>query len=369
MSGTTTIRYLGLYEQNLDRKRHFSSLFRTPEKNFHSSDQVEQDVIRRGQDIAIPVVDATAGYRYSERRKSVNKTWTPAVFKEASKVNANELTKRLPGNTPYDSPAFNAVAGELAMNEAAEIERRVRDAVELMCSQVLQTGKVTATDENGETIKEVNFFPLDGTGTLASGDLIVTVGIDWAEDGTSGEPESNLLTLIGNMQARGYTPDRAYFGTQAWLRYLRNPDVLEKFNLRNASFGRIVEPADAQDATRHGNIVVGDYLLPAYTYNGGYADPQTGAFTRYLNPYKVVLIDSTAPRDLTFGRIARFDVPTNAQTLSFLPTRLEFARGGFGMTMISFLDEPRENLTICCGTRPLPIPTAIDSFACATIGS
>jgi hypothetical protein len=370
MTGTATIRYLGAYRERVQRPRFFSSpmFFQTPPNAVHNADTVEYDIIRQGQKIAVPVPDAKAGARRIEVKKSVNKGWAPIVYKYESSVNAAELTRRFPGKTPYDDVQMAAAASELAMDQIDTIQTWIRDAIEVHCAELMQTGTITPKDENNDTVGEAyNFFPLDATGTLASGDLIITSGVTaWAADGATGNPLGDLGTLGENMRKRGYNPVGCAFGTTAWQRFLANTTVKERYNLLNANFGTLAAASDPTGATRQGRINIGDYLFELWTYGGMYEKPYGAAMTPYLDAGNVVMW-AEGRRIMTFGGISRFEQAANQQALAFLPRRMSFPELGFDISLFAYFTPDAENLVLCAGTRVLPVPISIDSFACITV--
>ena len=320
-------------------------------------------------DIAVAVPAPESGARRVEVKKSVNKDWPPIVFKYETSINANEIKKRFPGFNPYEDPQANAAAIDLAFRGVRKIETMLRDAIEELCSQVLTTGTITATDENGATVAgPINFFPLDATGTLASGDLIVTTGTAWATDGSTGAPVSDLQSLASNMRARGYSPRRAIFGSSAWQRFLANADVQTTGDLRRINLVDINPQPNETSATKLGTYALNDDVLDFYTYAGVYKAPNGGASTPYLATDKVVLMaDEPGGLELTFGSIARFEQAVDTRALPLLPSQMSFAQGGFGMSLYAYFTPDAQNLVICAGTRVLPIPAAIDSFACIDV--
>lgn len=369
MSGTDTVRMLSVYEQKLDRPRFFTSYFETPPENFHNSDTVEYDIIRHGQDIAVPVPDVTSGPRNIEEKKSVNKSWTPIVFNYEARIGAAEVRKRTAGKDPYEDPQAGAALTRLAFGHASKIESMIRDATEQMCAQILQTGTITCKDDANMTVAgPYNFFPLDATGTLASGDLIVTTGTEWAADGASGTPISDLQTLSNNMRDRGYNPRRAIFGVTAWQRFLANATVQKHADFRRVNLIDVNPTPAPEGATRQGTYMIGDYDYEFFTYNGTYKAPYGGAITPYLAADKVVLM-ANAPGglQLTFGGIDYFEQAVDDRALPYLPRQMNFSAGGFGMSMYAYFTKDAKTLVINVGTRVLPVPKAIDSFACIDI--
>ena len=370
MTGTATIRYMGAYRERVQRPRFFSSplFFQTPPVAFHNADTVEYDIIRQGQKIAVPVPSATAGPRHIEIKKSVNKSWAPIVYKYQTSVNAAELNRRFPGKTPYDDVNMAAAAGELVMDGIDTIQTWIRDAIEVHCSELMQTGTITPKDENNDTVgSSYNFFPLDATGTVASGDLIITSGVTaWATDGSTGDPITDLSGLAQNMRKRGYNPTRLIFGTSAWERFIHNADVKTRMDLLRANFGTMSQATDPTGATRWGTFSIGDYSFELWVYGAMYELPYGSTMTPYLGANNVVMT-AEGRRILTFGEIARFEGVGNQQALSYLPRQMTFQQEGFALSLFAYFDQGCENLIVTAGTRVLPVPISIDSCACITV--
>jgi len=369
MSGTDTTRILRVYEQQLERPRFFSSKFETPPQNFHDDHNVEFDIVRQGQDIAVAVPNRAAGPRLVEVKKYQNQSLEPITFKYEARIGAHEIKKRMAGQSPYESPAANAAAIKLALREARKIETMIRDATEQFCAQILTTGTLTATDENGDTVAgPYNFFPLDATGTLASGDLIVTTDTEWAEDGSTGNPLSDMQTLDGNVRARGYNPTEAYYGSSAWQRFIANSDVKDQANFRRINTVDINPAPTPAGAIHMGRFMINENPYDCFVYNGTYKAPNGGASTRYLDSEKVVIRDPVpGGLELTFGEIDYFEQARDTRAIPFLPRQMNFSDRGFGLTMYAYFSPDAQTLVICAGTRVLPIAKAIDSFACIDV--
>lgn len=369
MSDVGTQKLLKVYEQRIGRPRFFSSRFASPPENFHSTEKVEIDVIRQGQHIAIPVVNMKSGARKMSLDDFVNKSLTPAVFKYEVPLAAADLITREPGVDPYTDPVWATAATRRIFRAVRKLEDMFRDGIELMAAQVMTTGVLSLVDDANATVFSLDFEPKDGSGTLASGDLIVTTGTTWGTDGTTGAPLSDLGTLVGNMAACGYDATDACFGSSALQRFLANADVKAELNMLKFDAGQIQMQGQPPGggAARVGQMVIGGRLLRLWTYSGTYTHPYSGARTAYLHTDKVVIWDETAPRDLTWGEIPKFPAPAGQAQLPFLPSRMSFGEQGLDLQMGGYVTQDLQNMIISCGCRPLPIPTAIDSFACIDV--
>jgi len=371
MSDEGTIKLIKAYEQRMSRQRAFSALFSSPPENFHSTDKVEIDVIRNGQEIAIPVPNMDAGPRNMSADDFVNKAFTPTVFNYNLNMSAANLRTREPGVDPYTDPVWATAATRRVFRLLRKAETMFRDGIELMCSQVMTTGQIALVDDGNNSIFALNYEPKDATGTLASGDLIVTVGTEWATDGSAGEPLSDCGTLFGNVAACGYDVTDMCLGGTALERFLENPKVQTQMNLLRANFGDITPQGQAPGGgmARVGRMIIGGYDVRLWSYNATYKHPYTGSVTRYLPANKIVAWDANAPRDLTWGEIPLLPAPPGQQQLSFVPSRMSYGDRGMDFQVTAYVTQDRKNLVVNIGCRPLAIPTAIDSIACMTVHS
>jgi hypothetical protein len=369
MSDTGTTKLIKLYEQRSARPRFFSSRFASPPENFHNTDKVEIDVVRQGQHIAIPVRDMKSGPRKMSMDNYVNKAFVPTVFNYDVSLAAADLATREPGVDPYTDPVWATAATRRIFAAMRKLEDMIRDGIEVMAAQVMQSGVLTLVDESNNTIFSLDFQPLDATGTLASGDLMVTTGTEWAADGASGTPLTDLGTLIANMAAHGYDATDAVFGSTAIQRFLANAEVKTQLNLLRLNVGEIMMRGQGPGggASRIGDMVIGGRLIRLWTYSATYLHPYTAAITPYLHAEKVVVWDETAPRDLTWGGIPLLPATSGQQQLSFIPPRLSMPERGLDLQQVAYVTQDRKNLVVNVGCRPLTIPTAIDGFACIDI--
>lgn len=371
MSDTGTTKLIKAYEQRIGRQRFFSGKFASPPENFHATDKVEIDVIRQGQHIAIPVPNMDAGPRNMSMDDYVNKAFTPTVFNYNLNLSAANLRTREPGVDPYTDPVWATAATRRIFRTVRKLEDMFRDGIELMAAQVFTTGQLALNDDGGNSIFALDFEPKDATGTLASGDLIVTLGTEWSAEGATGEPLDDLEALAANMAACGYDATDVCFGSTALKYFLAKPKVQNQLNLLRLNVGTIDPEGQAPGggAYRVGRMVIGGYALNLWSYNATYKHPQTGNVTKYLDAKKVVMWDDTAPRDLTWGEIPLLPAAPGQQQLAFVPARMSFGRQGMDLQMVAYVTQDRKNLVINVGCRPLTIPTAIDSIACMTVAS
>jgi hypothetical protein len=333
-----------------------SSFFKTGPQSFHTTEKVELDIIREDEEVAVPLPDLTAGARNNENSKAVNKEYTPPILREKSAVIAYEQIKRQPGQEPFQDPNFLKNAGNQILSITRKLMNKLRRTVELMSSMVLQTGKFQLKDDSGNIIAQEDF--------LAKSTHLITVGTAWALDGTTGDPITDIDNAARLIRKDGKRrPDRLLFGNAAIQRFLANPKVkaaLDKF-VQNLA---MLNPANRnEDATYVGLIWINNYQYEIWIYDGWYKDPQSGAMTPYIADDNVIVCSSLARMDLTFGAIP-FIAQPDPRAAALVGGRLSSTDGQFDFTPNAYVSEDNVRLFIEVGTRPMTIPTEIDSFAC-----
>ena len=366
MTGITSRRMLDAYiQQAWIPTGFFSGMFQLRPGNVYDSEEVEIDIQRSGEDIAIVVYDISAGYRMNADDLYTNKSFKPPVFKEAFTINAFSLIKRQAGQNPFQNAPFRATLTTQFFRGMVKIDEKIRRAIEVMSSEVLQTGKVTLINEQGAAAYELDFKP--------KATHFPTAAVAWDQAGST--KLADLQALCDVIRNDGQVrPDQIIFGSAAFQEFLNDEAVYKLFESRRIDRGMISPvPNRGQDAAQYrGVISVGSYHLDVWTYGGTYKNPQTGAVTEYMAPEKVLVRASGARMDATFGNIPNIGellgVGPRAQLIPELPARMTGVAEGVDFHTNVWLDERGEALFGGVGSRPLMIPTAIDTFACLDTG-
>jgi hypothetical protein len=329
-------------------------MFESPPQNFHNSESVEIDIIRSEEDVAIAIEDLSAGYRMNQADLYTNKEFVPPIFKEAITINANTLLKRVAGNDPFADVSFQASLTARIFQGMPKPAAKIHRAIELQASQILQTGIVTLIDSNGTALYTLDYKP--------KATHFPQTANTW---GASGEtPLADLENLCDVIRADGLAEaDEAIFGANAWTKFIQNDDVKALLDNRRMVLGGIAPEVRGQGAKFMGFIEIGDCRLNMWIYSGRYKHPQTGTSTRFMHPDKVIVRASSGRLDATFGNVPRI-VPPDARVAPFLPTRVSSRAGGMDLHPNAWIDQTGENLYAGVSSRPLLIPTAIDTYGC-----
>jgi uncharacterized membrane protein len=346
---------LEAYRQQTEAPRFLSGFFQSPARNFHDSEDVEVDIIREDEDVAVTVADITAGPRLNEATKLTNKRFTPPVYKEAGPISAYRLPLRQAGMTPYEDPNYQAAAMAASLDITRRAEQKVRRAVELMASQVLQTGQLALINEAGASTFTMNFHPKTAH--------FPTAGVSWATS-ASCIPLDNLESLCDIIMTNGRSePENAIFGRTALMNFMKSTQVQTMADNTRFNLVQIDPPTMRGTGGKyHGTLSFGQYRLNIWSYGGRYKHPQTGAITKYVADDKVIVL-SPGRLDLTWGNIPTVG-SVDSRVLPFLPGRVSSSANGIDLHQTAWLENDLTGLTVQVAARPLTIPTAIDTFGC-----
>ena len=363
MSDSSTKRMITAYIQMAGPTLFLQGLFQSPPVNFHNTEEVEIDIIRSDEEVAIVIQDLSTGHRMNADDLYTNKGFKPPIFKEAVALNAFDLLKRMPGDNPFENPNFRASLITRMFNSMVKIENKIRRSLELQASQVLQTGIVTLVDENGVTLYSLDYKP--------KATHFPTAGIAWGLATSVPLDDLNALALVIRKDGLR-SADELIFGSAAWNAFVQDDSVKALLDNRRMDLGAVV-PQEKRDngGTYKGWIQIGNYRFDMWTYDGMYNHPQTGAKTEFIDPGNVVMRDSSGRLDATFGAIPNIGKllgEMGPNLLPELPGRISNAAGGMDLHANAWLSENGEQLFGGVGARPLMIPTAIDTYGCLTTG-
>lgn len=355
MSTENTVSMLDVFRQGVGRPSLLAGFCQSPARNFHKTEDVEVDILREDEEVAVLVSDLTAGPRMNEATRLTNKRFTPPVFKEAGPINAYRLIKRSAGDTPYDDPDYQANAMSAAMDIGNKCEGKIRRAVELMASQVFQTGTLNIKDESGVDRFTMDFSPKAGH--------FPTAGTSWATSATC-TPLDDLEALADTILTNGrVTVEDAIFGRVAAINFMKSAQVQEIADNRRFDLVYLTPPENRGSGGKYlGTLVAGQYRLNMWGYQGRYKDVETGTITKYVDDNSVIL-RGPGRIDLTWGGIPTVSSP-DPRVLPYLPGRVASSGAGIDLHYSGWIERDNTGLTVQVAARPLVIPTAIDTFGC-----
>jgi hypothetical protein len=358
MSDKSTIQLIDMYLEEASAPMFLSGYFRSPPQNFHTTEDVELDIQRDDEQVAIVVKDLSLPPNHNENSLYTNKRFRPPIYDEEGAVTSFDMIQRQPGQNPFANPNYAANAVTQAFAIFRKLENKIRRAIELMASQVLQTGQLSLINQLGVAVYTIDFSP--------KATHFVTPVTPWAVDGSTGAPLTDIANLATVVRRDGKRePLRLIFGTSAFQRFLANADVQLRLESRRGVLAEVAPVARGQGATFQGWVWVGHYRMEMWTYDGFYRHPQSGAFTPFVADNNVLML-SDGRLDLTYGAIPMIVSP-DQRALPFLPPRISSAGGGLDLTTNAWVTPDGKRVMVSAGTRPLTIPTAIDTYGRLTV--
>src|SRR5690606_20650262 len=233
-------------------------------------------------------------------------------------------------------------------------ENKIRRAIELMSSQVLQTGQLTLVNAAGVGVYVLNFQP--------KATHLANAAVTWTVGG-AGNRLADIAALATVVRRDGKRePNKLVFGDLAFQQFLAGADVKEALNSRRGLLAEVKPQARGQGGTFQGWIWVGHYRFEMWTYDGFYRHPQTGVFTPFITSTNMLMMSEGARLDLTFGAIPMI-MPPDPRLAAFLPPRISSQSRGLDLTTNAWVTPDNKRVMVSAGTRPLTIPTEIDTFA------
>lgn len=351
----STKKMLAAYVQSTPAPMFLTSLFTAAPENFHNSEEIEIDIQRDAQNVAVPVGHMGDGYQANQSGGFTTKKFTPPAYLEQESIHALQLMGRTPGRTDYDNPDFQAAALDKALRAARVLEKKIRLGMELQASQILTTGAIDLKNAGNVTVyaesfgaKPAHFFNSGVAWSGAADPLAdITAACDLVNN-DSLEPAVQCIMGAGSLEAAlAITSFRQRFEADTG-----------RFNVGNIS----PSMEDAQrGGQRVGAIYIGGNWLEVWTYNGAYKNPVGGTMTKYV-PNDKVIVRAAARMDATFGGIPTFG--SDGRAARFIPGRIINSQAMTDIQMNAWISPDGSVLNIGLGARPLMIPTAIDSFAC-----
>lgn len=360
MSGKTTKVMLAAYTQVAPITLFLVGMFKSPRENFHNSEEVEIDIEREDEDISIAIQDLSTGARLNSDDEYTNKSFKPPIHKEAGPINAHTLINRQAGEDPFQAVDFMANAIKKGIKLGRKMGAKILRAMEVQAAQVLTTGTVTLTDENGVAVYTIDYKPKSSHFPTASP--------IWSN--ASATILADIQSLCQVVKSDGkLTPDMLIMGEASYELFIQDTDVLNRLDNRRIEGNGIVPLERMGDGGIYrGVIEVGNWKLDIWTYDGEYKDPQSGNLVSYIPDDKVVVRASKGRLDAAFGGIPRISGSNDPRVPAALRSRISLPANVADLQYNSWITADDETMFVQVGTRPIMIPTAIDTFGCLDTG-
>lgn len=324
-----------------------------------TQEKIQIDIVRGEERVAIDVLPGSGPNGSKKLQPYTSKEYLTPAYDESYTMTAGEIKTRLAGQNAFQKADINARVSQFFRDAMVDGQDRIDRSVELQAVEILTTGLLTFENTDSLDFKAKAAHFTDVTTVWSN---VAAKAIDDIER-IAREIRQDSLSV----------PDLVIMGSNSIKEFLRQTETKDIINFRRAKLIDIVTPRPSsaeKGATFHGFIVAGPYELQLWSYpqyfvtSADGVEPVTKA--EYLNPNKVIVMDSKARLDRWYGNIARF-----------ADGNLEGAQKvGFGSIMSTnkpvrsapyvFMGNRGQSIEVGVRSRPLCIPTDLDSFGCLT---
>lgn len=340
----------------------FSYFFRTTEEDYTNADYVEIDVERTTETVAPTLRDPRTGAVIVKGDSWKEQKFRPPLVALKEPIDLMSLLERQPGESD-NADRVGTWYGRLAakiVRALSKFHRMIGLQVDLQAAQIMQTGKVTLTDDKDNTSFELDFG--------ANPTHFPTVAVSWGTTGAT--PIDDVAALADVVAGDGMVnPSIVILGGNAWKNLLADA-TFQKFVQRDGlGLGTLHPGMRERGGVYHGMAAFGDHTLEIWTFGGVYRTLGNKTPKKFLD--KDAVIVTARPEDLDF-RTVYGAVPTLGMTEPFsdvVPDVVTFGDEGEGTGFIRvnnrvYRDESGDTYTAEAKCRPLSIPVSIDRYGC-----
>jgi len=264
-----------------------------PETETFVTEEVQLD-IRKGKRRLAPFVRPTEASKLMERIGYTTRTYKPPYVKPKMVTTAGEFLKRPFGSNPYSqNPSPVTLASRRLGEDIAEMWDSILRRIEVMCAEVVRTGKV---EIKGDTIEETIDYLMDGNHiiTLAGSDL-------WSDPAS--DPLGDIKswkTMI--FQKTGLRADKCILGGDVQKAFEAHEGV--RAVLDNRRINNIVEIDRMSEGLPPGVEWIGKAEgVNFYTYDEWYLDPDTGLEVPLIPANRLIMGCTGARASVLYGAI------------------------------------------------------------------
>lgn len=350
--------WMQMFEQMRRPTGALSRMFTVKPGNIYNGNKVAIDIMRTCEDVAVTVTKI-GDANMNDINTFTTKEFEPPKYGEAFPLTAGELLSRMAGQDPY-SAAYQNYASQLVRKMAlgfSMVDDKIMRGVELQAAQVLQTGKLSLTDTDGNVTYELDFKPKSSH--------FPTAGTTWGQAGDDKLGDILSVAKVVNTDGK-VTPNELWMGEKAVTEFLKDDAVKAQLDNRRVTLGEINPVMQDSDVVFYGMVWVGNYQMAVYSTNSEYTDPQ-GNTKRYLNDGSVVVKSDRTRLDMASARVP-LPVAPEPRVANLLPGRMASREQGYDVTPNVYASTNGMEIFGELHSRPLMIPVQIDGFGCLTTG-
>ena len=306
---------------------------------------VDIDIVKGTRKLA-PFVSQRIGSKTIANEGFTVQTYKPPMVAPDYPFTGEDLEMRLPGENIYSGNSPDDRLAVLVANKLVTFDDMINRREEWMVAQALATGKIPVVGEGIN--QEIDFGFTNKSGALAAKAKWNYVAGDY-----TGDPIKNLKTWKRLLAKAGFTPTHVVMDTDASDAFLSHPAVVKYFNTPSANFGTFAPREKDPDGTSF-IAHINELGLDLLSYEEWYIDPADNVEKPLLPSGTVIMASSdSASTGFTMAYASIIDVNHGTFNLPRVPKTW-------------MLEKPSVRY-LALQSRPLPIPTMVDSWYVATV--
>ena len=341
-----------LYQEMRPPESFLSGKFLVRPGNISDTEEVTLDIERWDEEIS-PVTVVCTGPTFNTLDQFTTKTFTPPTIDEAMPFSCASLLKRRPGTNEYDATnvQFQAQLVQDILKGMLKLSGKMSRNREWQAAQIFADGKLNLKDEAGNVNYSIDYAPKVSHFT--------TAGATWQNAGSDVLGDIDEVADVIRDDSK-QDADLLIMGETAFEGFMKNTVVLQRFDNRRYEQGGMVAGANMGGAKRQGKISIGSYSYEVYTYNGRGIVPGDSTATRYVDKNHCLVQASSGRLDTVYAGVP---VPqtVDPRFAGLLPPRVSVPQAIDVSPHVYCTQNSRETILEMM-SRPLLIPTAIDSF-------
>jgi hypothetical protein len=355
-----TVSNLFNQQPDMNRTGYLTAFFTVRPEYFTDSRTFVLDIVRSGEEIAPTVRSLNAGAIAIAEDQFTNKEFPFPVYALESSVNIDQLMTRQPGENPYLTGGRTRVewmgrVARILIPSFAKMTNMIRRAMEYQAAQVLQTGRIMLTDENGKSTYELDLKP-----KMSHFPTVIT---PWSSV-ASATPLQDIDTLADVITADGQCDvENLIFGATAWKNFIQNDSVRALLNKDTLNLGALDPHLIGKGGKYLGYIDWGAHRYLLWLYDANYNPFGSTETEKYLCSTKVLFLPNSNALDFRrmFGGIP--SVNPNPILDEMFGGKIE-VEGEYDFRTRVRYDEQKDTFIGEVKSSPVLLPISIDRYGC-----
>lgn len=305
---------------------------------------IDIDLVKGKRKLA-PFVSQRIGSSTVGQEGFTTQTYKPPMVAPDFPFTGEDLETRLPGENIYSGNSPEDRLAVLILNKLNEFEDMIARREEWMVAQALTTGKIPV---KGEGIDQLIDFSFTNKETLA-------IKAKWSYKASdyTGNPIADLKRWKRALAKAGFTPTHVIMDADSADAFLLHPEVVKLFNTASANFGNFSPRAVDPDGTTF-ICRINEIGLDIFSYEEWYIDPADSVEKPIIPSGTVIMVsNNSTATGFTMAYASITDVNRGTFNLSRVPD--------------TWMQKKPDARYLALKSRPLPIPTMVDSWYVGTV--